>query len=497
VPGEDAAVLAGMLRIILAEGLADVEFCARHVDGLERLRAAVEPFTPDAVAARAGVPADLLREAARVFGGAGKRGCAGAATGLTMSPHSNLVDHLVETLNVVCGRYVRAGETLANSGPLSPPAPRHAEVVPPQRPWERGYRSRAGGFGMIPGIAPGGEVPVGILADEILLPGEGQVRCLFVEGGNPAVAVPDQARAVEALASLELLVAVEPFMSATARLAHYIIPPKLMYERPDVPMLFGSQLRLPVSFSQYAPALVEPPPDAQVIDDWYLYWSLAKRLGLTIEGPGGPLAGDAPPTTDELIAGMLATAQVPLDELARHPHGKVFDDLDPVVVQPARPDSDARFAVLPDDVAEELRAYREAVADPAYPYRLTVRRMRHIMNSLDPSTPTPDENPAFLNPADMRRLGLNDGDPLEIVSDHARVTAIAETDERLRPGVVSISHCYGGLPGETVAGTCTNLLVDSRRHHQDINAMPTMSGLPVRLAPARVSGSATPAGACP
>jgi anaerobic selenocysteine-containing dehydrogenase len=119
-PGEDPAVVAGLLRIILAEGLADEEFCAEHAAGVERLRAEVEPFIPEEVERRSGVDPELLRQAARLFGGAGRRGCAGVATGLTMSPHSNLVDHMVETLNVVCGRYLRAGEAMPNLGPISP-----------------------------------------------------------------------------------------------------------------------------------------------------------------------------------------------------------------------------------------------------------------------------------------------------------------------------------------------------------------------------------------
>ena len=75
---------------------------------------------------------------------------------------------------------------------------------------------------------------------------------------------------------------------------------------------------------------------------------------------------------------------------------------------------------------------------------------------------------------------------MEIVSDHSRIIGIVEPDDHLRPGVVSMSHCYGGLPGEDEdpqVGACTNRLIDARRHHQAINAMPTMSGLPVRVIP--------------
>lgn len=489
-PGEDAAVLAGMLRIVLAEGLADEDFCERYVDGVDRLREAVEPFTPDLVARRTGVDGALLVEAAHLFGGAGKRGCAGGATGVNMSPYSNLVDHLIETLNVVCGRYRRAGETIANAGGASAPrVPRHAEVLPPTRPWERGYRSRIRGFGKIPGIAPGGEVPTGILADEILEPGEGQIRCLVVEGGNPAVAIPDQIRVTKALSSLDLLVSVEPFMSATARLSHFVLPPTLMYERPEIPWLFGTEARIPIAFTQYAPAAVAPPEGAEVADDWEIYFGLARRLGLRLEFRGVPLDLDKPPTTDDLLALTVRDGQVPFEEMIGHGRGKVHD-LPPLVVQPPRPGATGRFEVMPNDVLQELGEYHRHADEAGFTHRLAVRRMRDVMNSLDPAIPeaarTGRFNPAYLHPDDLRELGLGEGNTVDLVSDHSAVTCIVRADDRLLRGVVSLSHCFGGLPDDDedpLRGANTGRLTDTSRHFQAINAMPTMSGLPVRIVP--------------
>jgi anaerobic selenocysteine-containing dehydrogenase len=167
-------------------------------------------------------------------------------------------------------------------------------------------------------------------------------------------------------------------------------------------------------------------------------------------------------------------------------------DLEPLVVDPGRPGSSARFEVMPGDVRDELEAFRSSSEDGGYRYRMTVRRMRHVMNSLDPAIPersrTGRHNPAYLHPDDMSELGVAAGDPVEIVSDHDRITAIVAADERLRPGVVSISHCFGTLPGENddpSSGACTNRLIDTSRHHQAINAMPTMSGLPVNVVPVR------------
>src|SRR6202012_1123995 len=66
-PGEDPTVASGLLRIILKEGWEDKDFCDRFVADLDELRRAVEPFTPEYVAKRAGVPAEDLYKAATLF----------------------------------------------------------------------------------------------------------------------------------------------------------------------------------------------------------------------------------------------------------------------------------------------------------------------------------------------------------------------------------------------------------------------------------------------
>jgi len=67
-----------------------------------------------------------------------------------------------------------------NVGVLTPAKTYYAEVIAPKRAWEHGHKSRIGDFGVI-----NGTMMTGLLADEILLPGEGQIRALFCVGSNP------------------------------------------------------------------------------------------------------------------------------------------------------------------------------------------------------------------------------------------------------------------------------------------------------------------------
>ncbi|HBM84501.1 MAG TPA: nitrate reductase, partial [Halieaceae bacterium] len=154
--------------------------------------------------------------------------------------------------------------------------PRKAEVIPAQRWWDEGYHSRFG-FGLLDG-----ELPTGSLLDEILEPGADRLRALLVHGGNPALAMPDQRRTVEALGSLDLLVCIDHRMTATAELAHYILPPTLQYERSDLPMFIYEALLFPEPFTRYTPAVASPPQGSEVCDDWYYFWGLAQRLNLQL-----------------------------------------------------------------------------------------------------------------------------------------------------------------------------------------------------------------------
>jgi len=493
LPGEDCSILAGLLHIIFDEGWTDEEFCARYADHVDSLRAAVADFPPEVVARRADVSVQGLYEVARVFARDSERGAAIGATGPDMAAHGNLAEHLLECLNVVCGRFVREGEVVANPGVMGPPMPRRAQVLPIGRSWETSYRSRLGDFGLI-----GEELPTGTLPDEILTPGPGQVKCLVVHGGNPVSAIPEQAKVVEAFESLELLVSIEPFMTATAELSHYVLPPTLQYERADLPLFLYETLIEQEPYTRYTEAVAKPPVGAEVQDDHTYFFGLAQRLGVGLEFFGVPLDMSAAPTTDELLALAARHAPVGFEELRRAERGLRFE-ASSQVVQPAEPGHDARFQLLPDDVRTELRSVREewdAVSQswtepPPFPYRLAVRRLRDGLNSAGLELPSIKRrvpyNLAYLNPADMQREGLEEGSGLILQSAHGRIEVRAAADPTVRPGVVSIAHGFGGLPGADggyrARGASTNLLLSLDAGREAINAMPRMSGIPVGILP--------------
>jgi anaerobic selenocysteine-containing dehydrogenase len=502
-PGFDAAIAAALLHVILREELHDAAFCADNVSGLAALRAAVDPFTPEWVAERADVPADEITDAARVFARAG-RGVATAGTGPNMSGDGTLLEYLLLCLNTVCGRWLRAGERVANPGAVVPQFPAVAQAQPPWPAWGFGEKLRVRG---LTNTAAG--MPTTALADEILLEGDGQVRALINLGGNPVAAWPDQLKTIAAMKKLELLVQIDIKMSATAKLAHYVIAPRHSLEMPGITLnqdylaLYGVGFGYPEAYGQYTPAITEPPAGSDVVEEWEFFYETAKRMRLPLAlrqmGLVGPAKGepvaldmDHKPTSDEIFAILLRDARVSFDELRRHPHGAVFPD-PPVFVAPRQAGWQGRLEVGAAEMMEELARLAEpapaahALAD--YPLRLISRRMMTAYNSSARDLPALRAkwpyNPAFMHPVELARHGLAPGDVIEIQSDHARILGVAEADATVREGLVSMSHSFGDAPerdGDVRAiGGNTGRLTSVERDYDRFSGLPRMSNIPVRV----------------
>ncbi|MEM9712141.1 MAG: molybdopterin-dependent oxidoreductase [Actinomycetota bacterium] len=487
-PGEDPSLLAGLLHVILGEGLHDEEFCAAWVDEeqLAALTETVSRFDPGYVAERCGVAAADIEAAARLFA-AGPVGTAGTGTGPSMSPHPSLMEHLTQCLNIVCGRFMREGEVIEAGMLLQPDLPKRAMVTGPYE--IRGPESRFRGL-----RGYGGEMPCTTLAEEIITPGDEQVRALIVNGGNPVAAWPDQTLSLQAMEDLELLVVIDHRMTQTAEFADYVFAPRLSLERADVPPFMDRWFREP--YACYTSAVVEPEGD--LLNDWEVYWELAERLDLELRLPGGPIPRGGRPTDDEVLDLVYAHSRVSLDTI-RERNGQVLPEAR-ITVQ-AADDTSARFQVgLADHLAEldEVRDQRTGAEkmdgfDPeVHTFRLISRRLKSHLNSLGGELPgLQRKNPtnyAYMNPADMAELGVADEQLLEIASPRAKLIGVAKGAADLRRGVVSMAHSWGAasLTDEKVrdVGAPTNRLVDVNDGFDEITGQAIQSGIPVSVAPA-------------
>ncbi|MBA2933837.1 molybdopterin-dependent oxidoreductase [Sphingomonas sp. CGMCC 1.13654] len=494
-PGYDAAIFAALLREIFRHGWEDRAFADRYTVNLDALRASVEPFTAERVAKAAGVGAEQIIAAAELLGTARKPGT-GTGTGLNMAAFSNTAEHLCEAMTALIGGYLRAGDSIPNPGILVPRS--EVELIyPPHRSWEKEPKCASDPrFGKLMG-----EFPASIFPDEVLHGGDKAVRALFVTGSNPAMTLGEPEVTLAALRELELLVTFDPRPdSETARLSHYVIAPTLMFERSEVTTFTEWLFHFP--FVQYAQQIVEPPPQTMGEDEFF--WLLAKRLGVQLElknipfgadiamlPPGLKIDMETMPSRDSLIAWLVSSSPVSFEELKRSPHG-VVRTIEKTIRAPEQDDGN-RLDLCPSDVVEEIAAVDAFVAGEGRPARAFLLTSRRIVESFNSSFQgnvltrrRHGTNRLNMHPDDMAMLRIGAEEGVCIESDDGAIIGYVRPDATMKPGVVSMAHCWGTVTRADplgLRGGHTGSLVSLHKQVQSINRMPRQSGIPVDIAP--------------
>lgn len=491
-PGEDTTLLAGIIRIIIDEALYDQAFCDEFIDDLAGLRAQLERFDLDYVAKRADVPANDIVQAARLFA-MGPKGAASTGTGPEMSPRGSLTEHMVMTINALCGRYYREGETPAVAAPLTAARQPRAQVVFPPQAWGEGFvKSRFRGLTQI-----GDEMPCNVMADEILTPGEGQIRALFSIGGNPMVAFPNQQKMAKAFDDLELLVAIDPWFSATSRRADYILAPKLALEREDATLLGEMYFEEP--YAHYTDRIVEP--DGDLIEEWEFFWQLAKRLDINLDVNGQPVPMDQCPSKYEITEMVAKGSRIPLAKVKAetiNDGGKIFAEARTTVAA-KKLGNENRFRVLPDDVkaqlqevaTETLNANGMARGDSEHSHLLISRRIKQFFNSTGHNLANLQQkgttNFAYLHSDDLAAMGIASESIVEIVSTAGSIIGVVKASDDLKPGVISMAHAFGDTDSDINnvknQGSSTNSLVSDEVHYDPITGQARQSAIPVSIRP--------------
>ena len=425
-PDTDAFLLMGMLRVIFDEELEDRAACQRlaHVD---ELRAAARSFALDDVAAATGIARDSIVELARAFARAPSAN-AYCSTGVNMGSQGSLAFLGVQALNAITGNLDRAGGALVPSravrfsklarllGRLRPPRP-----------------SRIGNF---PPVAE--SLPTGILADEIMTPGEGRIRALICIAGNPLLSAPSGTRLGEALRSLELLVSIDLYRNETGALAHWTLPATDWLEREDFPLVQSGMQ--PEPYAQLSPAIVPPRHDRKSEADMLV--DLARAAGLRMFATRG---------LTSVFARVPPKRVYPwVSRLVGLPPSRT-----PILVPPDEPGAflksvptkDGRIDVGPAKVLADVpravaRCRREASSPPAL--RLIGRRQKRShnswMNDLAKLKKSDDGCRLAIHPTDAARLGVADGARVAVTSAAGLIEVEARLDEELMPGTVSMPH---------------------------------------------------------
>jgi anaerobic selenocysteine-containing dehydrogenase len=523
-PGADPFLLMALVNVLASDGLTDLDRLEPYVAGVDEVVRLAAPFTPEAVAPATGLEPDEIRGLAHDLAAA-PTACVYGRIGTTTAEFGTLTSWLVDVLNVLTGNLDRPGgamfATAAAGAANTRGTPRYGRGVKLHR-----RHSRVRGLGETMG-----ELPAACLAEEIDTPGEGQIRAMVTVGGNPVLSTPNAGRLDAALAGLEFMVAVDPYVNETTRHADVILPVPSALQRPHYDLAL---LQLAVrNVANYSPAVL--PLDEGQPDEW----QVLARLALLLQGFGadadpalvddlvlrtlveGAVADETSPVAgravDDIVAllgertgpsriidFMLRTGPygdgfgadpdgLNLDALLDEPHGVDLGPLEPRLPDVLRTPS-GMVELAPEPLVADVERLRSAMGRPAGGMRLIGRRDLRSNNSwmhnVEVLVKGRPRCTLHVHPDDASRLGLLDGEPASVVSRAGAVTIPAEVTDAIRPGVVSIPHGWGhDMPGVELsvarryAGVNSNLLADEELI-DPVSGNAVLNGIPVEVAPA-------------
>ena len=265
MPGTDVLLLLALLHVVFEEGLTRPGPLAAFTKGVETVGKLVAEFPPEKVAAITGIDSDQIRLLAREFASAESAVCYGRI-GVSTQEFGAACQWLINVLNIVTGNLDRPGGamfTLPAFDPITAP-----QSLSPRGSYAR-WHSRVR---KLPEFS--GELPVVTLAEEILTEGPGQIKALVTSAGNPVLSTPNGRQMDGALAGLEFMVSIDPYINETTRHAHVILPPSTSLERAHYDVAF--HLLAVRNTTKFSPALFQA--DAETRHDWEIFFELQTRM---------------------------------------------------------------------------------------------------------------------------------------------------------------------------------------------------------------------------
>lgn len=504
-PDTDVYFLLSFLHEVLARNAYKRDIIQPHMDGFSALQTVAQDWSPDKTAEVTGIPAAELRELVTAYLAADGAALYGS-TGINQGSNGTIAFWLIEVINAITGNLDRRGSSLMGEGLID-----YAKVLAKQEMNEK--TSRIGGVESFLE-----SLPCAVMADEILTPGAGQTRAMFILSGNPVLTATNSARMEEAYKNLELLVSVELVRNETANHAHYILPGTHFAERPDLPFMFSTFCGLmPKPWFQFTDALVSPPAKAR--NELWILVQLANACNAPLYGSrivqvlfnaGGwlkklPVLGKKLPEAQVFLLDLVARAAKvgSLKFLRRAPHGILLKNIEShnylgkrVVtkngqVQLAPP---LFVQTVQQRIAECFAKDKEEIHQPLF--RLITKRERFTHNSWAHNHEAfikgeRHSNYLYMHPHDAEQLGLQHGEHATVASQAGSVTVPVHLTDDMMPGAVALPHGWGHqhYQGQNTAVTTTGvnvniLTADGADSIEPLSGMTQFNGIRVRISKA-------------
>lgn len=514
-PGTDAFLLMAFVNELFATNRVAPGRLAEFTDGIEQLQELSAPYTPETVADITGISAAQTRQLVNDFCSAETPVLYGRI-GLCTQRFGTLASWLVDVVNILRGRLDARGGAMF-------PTPATAHNDPAAAPQELGlnrWQSKARGFPEYMGM-----LPASLMAEEMELQGEHQVRAMITVAGNPVLSVPNGKRVHAAMDELDFMVAFDFYINETTSQADIIIPSTTQLEHSNYDFLFSATCVR--NFAQYSPQTFEPEPGA--LEQFEIINEITARMnGMTradlesmmLDGmidqmrsnseELGALSADAIKAAtcehegpEQLLDIMLRAGPygdkfsdsedgLTLAKLKQEPHGIDLGPLQQRLPQLlATPNK--RINIVPSVITDDLPRLQAALDEGPGEKMLLIGR-RHIrdMNSwlhnLNNYARGKNRCTLLIHSQDAQRLGLKDGGPSRIKSRVGEFQAEVNITDSIMPGVVSLPHGFGHTYPDTqqstaaakTPGISANDLVDDNEMDMP-SGTSVVNGVPVQV----------------
>ena len=490
-PDTDIFFMLGFLNELIRQDGVKHDRVAQYMEGYQELAELAQPWNAERVEQVTRIPAteleSLVERYIRADGAA-----LYSSTGVNQGRFGMLAFWLQEAINAISGNLDKPGGTIMGAPVIDFP--------------DKTKEAKFSRINNTPYITSG--IPTGILADEILTPGDGQVKALFVVAGNPIMACANSDRMGEAFEQLELMVSIDLYRNESANHADYVLPGLHFLERPDVPFFFMTAMGLmPDRYFHYTDAVLAPPAEARdealilrqilrvsgfsLFNSKLLQW--ASNLGEKLAGLPGCKDGMA-----ERFCGLIARGGKlgGLKKMRQYPQGQRLAANQPGDYLGQRVGTETKKVQLaPPEflaLAQKLDiVFEKEINDKRL--KLISKRERYSHNSWTHNVSSfvkgqRSSNYLYIHPTDAKDRQLAEGVLAEVCANGKCIRVPVKLDSDFMPGTVSVPHGWGhqqadGLSiASNTTGANVNILAgDGPDSIEPISGMSQLNGIPVEV----------------
>ncbi len=504
-PGTDVYFYLAFLNELIKIGGIDEARVNQFMKNFDEIKKVCEEWTPEKAEKVTQMPAESLRKMVVDFNAADGASLY-CSTGVNMGGMGVLAFWIQEVINAVSGNLDRKGGTLVGKGVIDFPKFGSKNGILMQD-----VRSRIGNHRKVNDAFPGG-----LLADEILTPGEGQIKAMFITGGNPLITMANSNKLRKAFQELELLVTLDILPNETGSLAHYMLPCTSPVERPDLPFIFPLMLGLQTKpYLQATKSIIKP--IGEVRDEATIYVDLCKHSGVNLFG--SKLAQlfmenlkklksfrqketEQPALPQEFVLNLLLKVcrQPGFKKILKNKHGLMRNPHQPgdflghrVYTKDQK--IDLAPQVLLDQWSKLEKNYQKEMNSKQI-YKLITKRHVNTHNSW---THNYEEfvkgefhtNYLYIHSKDAEELGLQNKDMVDVTSKTATVRLPIKILDDLMPKTVALPHGWGhqssrqNVANKTKGVNVNVLAADGSDLIEEVSGMVHLTGIPVKIEKAK------------